>query len=54
MIEIDLHLRCASLMAQRVDIKPLHVTMVIDFLEQWIKLIHRINAIGLSCLFGPA
>ena len=54
MVEIDLHLRCPRLMAQRVDIKPLHITMIIDFLEKRIKFIYCINAIGLACLFGPA
>ena len=33
MIKIYFHLRGTSLMAERIDIKPLNITMVIDFFK---------------------
>ena len=54
MIKINFHLRRTRLMAERIDIKPLHIAMVIDVFKQRIKLVHRIDSIGLFCLFSAA
>ncbi|CAI8245021.1 MAG: Uncharacterised protein [SAR116 cluster bacterium] len=54
MIEINLHLRRARLMAERVDVDLLHFTMIVNILKQRIEFIHRIDAISLSGLFSAS
>ena len=54
MIKINFHLRGPRLMAERVYINTLDITMIIDFFKQRIKFIDRINTIGLFSFFRTA
>jgi len=51
MQQIDLHLRGAGLMDQRVDLDVLCLAEGVHVVEQWIELVHRRDAVGLPADF---
>ena len=53
-IEIDLQLRRSALMADRVDVDLLGFAIVVDILDYGIKVICRVDTIGLTNLFGSS
>jgi hypothetical protein len=54
MVEIDLDLRRAGLVGQRVDVDFLRRAIIVDVLEDRIELVDRVDAIGLAAALGPA
>ena len=52
--EVDFHLPGAHLVDERVHVELHLVAVVVDFLEQRIELVDRIDAVGLARCFRPA
>jgi hypothetical protein len=52
--QIDLHLRRAVLVVQRVDLQPLRFGKAVDVVEQLLELVHGVIGIGLAGALGAA
>ena len=53
-VEVDLHLRRARLVDQRVDVEVLRLAEVVDVVEQRVELVDRVDAVGLAADLGAA
>ncbi len=53
-VQVDLHLRGAGLVDQRVDVEVLRFAEGVDVVEQRIEFVHRRDAVGLAADLGPA
>ena len=53
-VEVDLHLRGAALVGQRVDVDDLRLAPVVDVLEDRVELVDRLDAIALPGRLGTA
>ena len=50
--EVDFHLTGTHLVNQGVHVQPHLVAVVVNFFEQRVELVHRVNAVSLSGRFG--
>ena len=52
MDKINLELSSTRLMDQGIQIEPHGIAIAIHSLDKWLKLVGRINTVGLACRLG--